>query len=83
MPKIDFIQKETRMPKTNYVHVDENSTITCCDLEELARRAEVLVSRPRSKGCSKEFIYALQSLRMNLLNVSKLIKEGRTWKCQS
>lgn len=70
------------MPKTNYVHVDENSTMMCCDLEELARRAKVLSSRPRSQDCSKEFLEALHALRMNLLNVSKLIKEGRALKCQ-
>jgi len=83
MPKINFIQKETRMSKINFIQVDESSFIGWSDLEELARRVEVLSSHPRDQDCSKEFLEALHSLKMNLLNVSKIIKEGRTWKCQS
>ncbi len=81
MPKINFIRKETRMPKINFIQVDEESFIGWSDLDELARRALVLSSHPRDQDCSKEFLEALYALRMNLLNVSKLIKEGRTWKC--
>ncbi len=64
------------MPKLDYIQVDKNSTIMCSALEDLARRAGIL----SKSDCSTEFIEALHSLRMNLLNVSKMIKEGKTWK---
>lgn len=64
------------MLKTDYFQVDENSTITCQELENLAQRIDNFV-----RGANPtEFIEALHSLRMNLLNVSKMIKQRKPWK---
>ena len=68
------------MAKTSYVRVDESSTITCQELEDLARRVRELAFGVHHLECSKEFTRALWSLRMPLLNVSRIIKSGRAMK---
>ena len=64
------------MVDINFIQVDESSTITCLDLEGLAEKVNILVGG----NCSKEFNETLWSLKMNLLQVSKMIKENRALK---
>ncbi|GAH35168.1 unnamed protein product [marine sediment metagenome] len=60
------------MPKLDYIQVDENSSISCKELEDLARRAGNLVKVINSPS----FIIELRLLEGELLTVSQSIKEG-------
>ena len=60
------------MPNLDYIQVNENSTITCQELEDLARRAGNLVKVINSPSFKVE----LRLLRRGLLTISQKIKEG-------
>lgn len=60
------------MPKLDYIPIDENSRISCKELEDLARRAGNLTKVINSPS----FTVLLRSLRSTLLTVSQRIKEG-------
>lgn len=64
------------MKRANYIQVDMDNAIMCSELEDLARRVGILI-----KGAEpKAFTITLQSLRKDLLAVSEMIKQGKTWK---
>jgi len=60
------------MPKLDYIQVNENSTITCKELEDLARRADNLTKVINAPS----FAAQLFLLKRTLLTVSQKIKEG-------
>lgn len=60
------------MPKLDDIQVDENSSINCKELEDLARRASNLIKVINSPS----FVALLRSLGKNLLAVSHEIKAG-------
>jgi len=60
------------VPKLDYIQIDENSSITCQELEDLARRAHNLVKVINSPS----FTSQLRTLKRYLLIVSERIKEG-------
>ena len=60
------------MVQLNFIQVDENSHITCKELEDLAKRAGNLVKVINSPS----FASQLRTLKRYLLIVSERIKEG-------
>ena len=60
------------MVKLDYIQIDENSSITCKKLEDLARRVDNLVKVINSPS----FASQLRTLKRYLLIVSERIKDG-------
>jgi len=60
------------MPKLDYIQADENSRISCKELEDLARRADNLTKVINAPS----FASQLRTLKRYLLIVSERIKEG-------